>query len=105
MTTWRIVPTALALSTDARKDAVLDELIEDDQREVIRAASGVLGGNKVGTGRVLSCPFVAAHVTRRNVAVQAISGGNVDRGAIARPPTELKVRGSNPLGRVPQERL
>jgi hypothetical protein len=74
------------------------------RRAVLPAASGVLrgnaGGNEVGTNRVLTWPLVSAHVTSRNVALQAISDEDWDCVPLGLPPTEPKVRGSNPLGRA-----
>src|SRR5215207_1614853 len=63
------------------------------------------GGKEVGTNRVLAWHLVAARVTSRDSSVQAIRGGNRDRGEVERPLTEPKVRGSNPLGRAPQKWL
>jgi hypothetical protein len=56
----------------------------------------------VGTNRVLTWPLVSPHVTARNTSVQAISHEDWRCARLGLPPTEPKVRGSNPLGRAPR---
>ena len=54
----------------------------------------------MGTDRVPAWPLVSSHVTSRITSLQAIPRGNRHHGRVGPPPTEPKVRGSNPLGRV-----
>jgi hypothetical protein len=63
-------------------------------------AGGNTGGNEVGTNRVRRWPLVSGHVTSKMVSLQAIARGHRRFGRLGRPPTEPRVRGSNPLGRV-----
>ena len=53
-----------------------------------------------GTDRVLAWPLVSAPVVSRSASVLAIPGRNRHRWRVELPPTEPKVRGSNPLGRA-----
>src|SRR3954454_15877935 len=61
---------------------------------------GNRGGNEVGTNAVIAWPRVSARVRLEVAYLQPIRGGNRDCGVLGRPPTEPKVRGSNPLGRA-----
>jgi hypothetical protein len=63
-------------------------------------AGGNTGGNEVGTNRVRGWPLVSAPVTSKMASLQAIARGHRRSGRLGRPPTEPKVTGSNPLGRV-----
>jgi hypothetical protein len=68
-------------------------------------AGGNTGGNEVGTNRVRGWLLVSAHVTSKMASLQAIARGHRRFGWLGRPPTEPKVRGSNPLGRVKERAL
>src|SRR3954452_3297431 len=61
---------------------------------------GNKGGNEVGKNAVIAWPRVSARVCLEVAYLQPIWGGNRDCGVLGRPPTEPKVRGSNPLGRA-----
>ncbi len=65
---------------------------------------GNRGGNQVGTNRVPSWPLMSLRVTPENGGVQAIPRGERGSRLLGRPPTEPKVTGSNPVGRVSESR-
>jgi hypothetical protein len=76
-----------------------------DSRRASANGAATRVGTRVGTKRVLAWPRVAARVTPGNASVQALPRGNRDSGQVERPPTEPKVRGSNPLGRAEEGAL
>jgi hypothetical protein len=81
----------------------LSGMVQDPKRPSsasVYPAGRNTGGNEVGTNRVRGWRLVSAHVTSKMASVQAIARGHRRSGRLGRPPTEPKVRGSNPLGRV-----